>query len=163
MSDIYLYRDLYTKTGLTPLTGPQVAILPELLRLADLRVKGADAASFAEETLAVLRMQPAFAAVDRLCLAQLAPGTSMLTVLGSANSVRVPMNPVTTGYHCFIHDGGSLTRVREGRLRLFGDAQQVVEAFLGGGSPPQRTIRLVAEIEANVNGLAVDGQGDGLL
>ena len=146
MSDIYLYRDLYVKTGISPLTGSQVALLPELLRLADLRVKGADAATFIEEVLNVLRMHPTLAAIDRLCLTQLAPGTSMLTVLGSANSLRVKNNAVTTGYHCFITDGGSLTRVREGRLRLFGDANEVVDSFRTAGSPPQRTIRLVAEM-----------------
>ena len=146
MADLYLYRDIYHLAQAPGAGNLGLTLLPELLRLADLRTKGADATAFVEELLLCVRNMPAFAAVDRICLAQLAPGTSMLTVLGSVNSARIPTNPTAAGYHCFITDGGSLTKVREGWLRQFRDAQDVVASFKAAGAPPQRTIRLIAEM-----------------
>jgi hypothetical protein len=69
----------------------------------------------------------------------------MLRVLGSANRRGLPHNAIQAGYHCFIADGSSLTRVEEGWMRAFPDAREVVASFIAAGMPPQRTIRLVAE------------------
>ena len=84
--DVYLYREVFRSSATTG--SRQLAILPDLMLLADLRAKGADAIAFSRELLVNLRSLPAFARLDRVSISQLAPGSNMLFVLGSAQGLN---------------------------------------------------------------------------
>ena len=84
----------------------------------------------------------------------------MLTVLCSANSQNQGVNLVPDGYHCFVSASGSLTSVREGRVRVYDDIRVIMASFAAKGYPPQRTIRRVFEMGLQ-SGLCLPLQGHG--
>ena len=143
--DVYLYRDVF-RAAVSPTGSRQLAILPDLMLLADLCTKGADANAFARELLVNLRSLPAFARIDRASISQLAPDSNMLFVLGSAQGLNCGSNHISTGYHCYIADGSSLTQVREGKARTYHDTGSVLESFRTQGRPAQHSIRLIHEM-----------------
>jgi len=145
VTDRYVYFEAASKTQHGRLTEVDANLLSSLVAFAHAQSRNMDDAEFAAEAIATLSTHPVFAQLDRVCLAQLAPGAPMLRVLGSANRRGRSHNAIQAGYHCFIADGSSLTRVEEGWMRAFPDARKVVASFIAAGMPPQRTIRLVAE------------------
>lgn len=145
VKDRYVFFEAAAKTHLGRLTDVDANLLSAMVAFAHSQSRNMDDAEFAAEAIATLSTHPVFARLDRVCLAQLAPGAPMLSVLGSANRRGLPHNAIQAGYHCFIADGSSLTRVEEGWMRAFPDAREVVAWFIAAGMPPQRTIRLVAE------------------
>lgn len=148
MSELYVYREAFRafqRAGIPP-DPDLLRLLADLASLADERDKGCTADAFCVHLLAALRQDAAFGPAARVCIAQFAPELPMLQVVGSANAVVAGPNILRAGYYCCINAGGSLLKVREGRARIYGDARAVTGAFAREGRPPQRTIRLIAEM-----------------
>lgn len=146
MADLYLYRDLYRTSLAAPAQGMVEQFIPEMMRLADDGNRGGTASDFATELMLILRSLEPFQRVDRVGLVQLAPASDLLIALGSANDPSIAQNQIAHGYHCFVDPGGSLTALREGRMRIYHDASAVIASFASQGRPPQRTIRLIHEM-----------------
>jgi hypothetical protein len=95
----------------------------------------------AGELLHTMRVHPAFAELDRVCLVQRIGLSNQLRVVSSANSFGE--NLMADGYRCTISANGSLFRLSSQSMRFFGSAQQIVKSF--GDAPPQRSIYRIAK------------------
>lgn len=146
MTDRYLYLEAARRGRRGDLPADTAELLSAMVALAHDQAAQPDDQRFAGDALATLVSHPDLSHVGRLCLAQFAPGSPTLWVVGSANRPGMAFNLIHEGYHCFIADGSSLSRLDEGRIRHFPDARSVLDSFAEAGLPPQRTIRLVAEM-----------------
>jgi hypothetical protein len=154
MIDRYLYLEAARRGRRGDLPAATAELLAAMVALAHDQANQPDHHRFAEDALATLVSHPGLSQLGRLCLAQFAPGSPTLWVVGSANRPGMSFNVIHEGYHCFIADGSSLSRLDEGRLRHFPDARTVMDSFAEAGLPPQRTIRLVSEMGMRA-GLAI--------
>jgi hypothetical protein len=144
MDDRYLYLDASRQHRRGPLDGDTAALLAALAGLAQRQVGERDDEAFAADVLSTLLTHPRLDGIGRVCLAQLAPGSTVVWVVGAANRAGHGRNLVGDGYHCFIADDSSLLRLEEGWTRAYPDVRGVLASFAAAGMPPQRTLRLVA-------------------
>ena len=128
---IYEFRDLFGATAFPTLDLSLDAEI-EAVPLEPLR-------DVAPQLLSLIRTQPGWSNVSRVCLVARVGISSEIRVLSS--EVLSGENTLSAGYSCFVSGTSSLFEIPEGHARLFPESLAVVESFAQRRLPIQRSIR----------------------
>ena len=116
--------------------------------------------AIASNLLDILNGHSFFKDIDRVCLVEIVGANNHLRTISSANSIHVTSNIMPLGYRCYVAPQGSLLHLKEGSLRTYSDAIDIIENYKNEGRPPQRSIRLIHEMGLR-SGICISQQQNG--
>jgi len=124
-------------------------IVSQLAAVAEDVASGGDKGQPAHRLMHVLRNHRFLQAIDRVAIVGLVRNSNQLIVVDSCISQRARdfhgENPMQKGYSCFVNAVGSLSKMRPGVLRIFGDSERVMKSFAEQGQPAQRSIAHIVD------------------
>ena len=101
---------------------------------------------FANRALASLRAHSRYHNFTRLSVVRKLGAANQLKVISVATDNQDSVSTMDTGYACFVDPNGSLSKLERGTVRIYKEAQSVVESYKEDGKPPQRSIERIANM-----------------
>ena len=97
------------------------------------------------ELFQYLQKHPRLQNISRLCLAKRCGSSSRVAVLTSASKSTIA-DTMQQGYWCFVNPTGSLMNSFFGKVRVYGEIDNIVEDFTQRNTPVQRSIAKIAKM-----------------